>query len=78
MEQKENVDSFKVLEEKVEMLIGHITSLRDEKRLLETRILEKEKSITVLNEEIKNLKEVRDKAKDRIASILEKIEKLDV
>ena len=78
MEQPEKVDNFKVLEEKVEMLIEHIRSLRNEKQTLEKSLEDKERSIAILNGELENLKEIRDKTKARIASILEKIERLDV
>ncbi|MFC1820578.1 cell division protein ZapB [Thermodesulfobacteriota bacterium] len=77
MEQREEMDHFKVLEEKVETLIVHITSLRDEKESLKKKIHEQERSIAELAGELKNLKESRDKAKDRIVSILTKIEQLD-
>ena len=78
MEQPEKVDNFKALEEKVEMLIEHIRSLRNEKQTLEKSLEDKERSIAILNGELENLKEIRDKTKARIASILEKIERLDV
>ena len=78
MEQPEKVDNFKALEEKVEMLIEHIRSLRNEKQTLEKSLEDKEKSIAILNGELESLKEIRDKTKARIASILEKIERLDV
>jgi septal ring factor EnvC (AmiA/AmiB activator) len=78
MEQPEKVDNFKVLEEKVEMLIEHIRSLRNEKQTLEKSLQDQERNFAILNGELENLKEIRDKTKVRIASILEKIEKLDV
>ena len=78
MEQPEKVDNFKVLEEKVEMLIEHIRSLRNEKQILEKSLQDQERNFAILNGELENLKEIRDKTKVRIASILEKIEKLDV
>ncbi len=78
MERQENMDSFKLLEEKIEILIKHITSLREEKASFEKMIQEKERSIANLTLELENLKENRDKAKERITSILEKIEELDI
>ena len=78
MEQPEKVDNFKVLEEKVEMLIEHIRSLRNEKQTLEKSLQDQERNFAILNGELENLKEIRDKTKARIASILEKIERLDV
>ena len=72
------MDHFKVLEDRVETLITSIKSLRQDRESLKKKIHEQEKSIEELIREVEDLKVARDKAKDRIVSLLEKIEQLDV
>ena len=78
MEPQEQVDSFKILEDKVEMLISHVKALRDEKTGLERKIQEKERIISDLNMELSGLRDIKNKAKDKIDSILAKINELDI
>lgn len=78
MEQQESIDIFKVLEEKVEGLINQIRSLKDEKESLEKENQEKEKEIARLTGELEDLKEIKDTTKNRIESIIHKIENLDM
>ena len=78
MEQINEIDHFKVLEEKVGMLIGKLKSIKDERDSLKEKILEQEKNIKDLSGELKKQKETRDNTKVRIESILEKIEQLDI
>ena len=78
MEDRIEADHFQVLEEKVGSLIEKLISLRDEKLFLEEKVQEQERSIANLSGELKKLKDIRDNTKDRITSILEKIEKIDI
>jgi len=71
---KEGTDHFQLLEERVGSLIKNITSLREEKKSLVEKLNEQECRITDLTSNVEHLKEGRDKAKDRIVSLLEKIE----
>jgi len=78
MVEAEGTDHFQLLEERVGSLIQHLTSLRDEKISLMEKINEQERKITDLTIDVERLKEGRDKAKDRMVSLLEKIEQLDI
>ncbi len=72
------MDYFKPLEEKVGALIAEIKSLRGERESLKEKIRQQEKSISDLSGDIAELKGSRDNAKERIASILQKIEQMDI
>ncbi len=78
MEQRNEVDYFKVLEEKVGLLIAQIRSLRDERESLREKISQQERTISDFAGEAEKLKGNRDKARDRIVNILKKIEQMDI
>lgn len=78
MEHQEEMDHFKVLEEKVGALIDKVSSFKDEKELLMTKIREQDKIIADLKIELDNIKSARDKTKGRIQSIIDKISKMDI
>jgi uncharacterized coiled-coil DUF342 family protein len=78
MEHQEEMDQFKVLEEKIGMLIAKISSFKDEKEVVMAKVREQDKTITELKGELDNLRNTRDKTKDRIQSILDKISKMDI
>ena len=78
MEQRNEVDYFKVLEEKVGLLIAQIKSLKDERESLKRKISQQEKSITDFVGDVEKLKVNRDKVRDRIINILKKIEQMDI
>lgn len=78
MEQRNEVDYFKVLEEKVGLLIAQIRSLRDERESLREKISQQERTISDFAGEVEKLKGNRDKARDRIVNILKKIEQMDI
>lgn len=69
---------FQALEEKIESLIRYVGSLKREKEELADRVRIQEEKIANLNGEIERLTLGRDKAKQRIISVLEKIEKLGI
>lgn len=78
MEQNAQADYFNILEEKVESLIDKIKSMKEEKESFIRKIQDQESRIVDLDKELGRLKEVQDQAKDRIGSILERIDKLSV
>ena len=78
MEQQDEMDYFKVLEEKVGVLIAQITSLREERESLRGKIRQQERNIADFSREMENLKGNRDETRERIVSILEKIEQMDI
>ena len=78
MEQRNEVDYFKVLEEKVGLLIAQISSLKDERGKLREKILQQQKTIADLSNEVEKIRGNRDKARERILNILNKIEQMDM
>ena len=72
------IDQFQVLEEKIDSLIALITELRKEKELLAEKAKIQDEKIADLTEQVEGLRTTRDKAKQRIVSMLEKIEQIDV
>ncbi len=78
MEHQEEIDQFKILEEKVVTLIGKVSSLKDEKESISAKVREQDKAISDLKNELENLKTTRDKTRARIQSILDKINKMDL
>jgi len=78
MEQRSEVDYFKVLEEKVGLLIAQISSLKDERGKLREKILQQQKTIADLSNEVEKIRDNRDNARERILNILNKIEQMDM
>ena len=73
-----DVDQFQLLEEKIDSLIVLITDLRKEKELLAEQVQIQEMELADLNEQVGNLNTSRDGVKQRIVSLLEKINRIDV
>lgn len=78
MEHQEEMDHFKILEEKIGALIGRVSSLKDEKESITAKVREQDKIIADLKGELDKLKGSRDKTRVRIQSILDKIDKMDL
>jgi len=78
MEQRNEVDYFKVLEEKVGLLISQISSLKNEREKLREKILQQQKTISDLSSEVEKIRGNRDKVRERIINILNKIEQMDI
>ena len=78
MEQKTEMDHFGLLEEKVGSLIDRIASLKKEKESLEEILQVRDERIKEFSQEVEMLKAARDKARDRILSLLEKIGQLGI
>ena len=73
---KEEVDQFELLEEKVDRLIQKTVGLKSEKEALEEKLRLEEEKVSDLNKEIERLRSGRNEAKDKIMSLLEKMEQV--
>ena len=78
MNETDNVDQFQLLEEKIDSLIALITDLKKEKELLAEQVQIQEMELTDLTAQVGNLNTSRDGVKQRIVSLLEKINQIDV
>jgi len=74
---EENIDQFQLLEEKIDNLIQLITTLKREKESLAEDLRVQEGRVADLTEQIESLNSGRDRAKQRIVSLLEKIERVE-
>jgi len=78
MERDGEIDQFQLLEEKIDSLIQFIENHKKEKESLSEKIRLQEKTIADLTGEVEQLRAARDKAKQRISSLLAKIEQLEL
>ena len=74
----EEMDQFQVLEAKVDSLIKFTHSLKKEKESLVEKLHFQEEKIADLKSELETLKGLRDKAKQRVLSLLEKLEQIEI
>jgi len=74
---EEEIDQFKLLEEKIDKLITTIKNLKSEKESLHEKCQIQEEKLTNLSREVEDLKLGRDKARQRVVSLLEKIEQIE-
>ncbi|MCX5878068.1 MAG: hypothetical protein NTY44_03020 [Deltaproteobacteria bacterium] len=74
----EEMDQFQVLEAKVDSLIKFASSLKKEKESMLEKLHIQEGKIADLTSELENLKGSRDKAKQRVLSLLEKLEQIEI
>jgi FtsZ-binding cell division protein ZapB len=72
------IDQFDILEQKIDSLIGVITALRKEKEALAEKTQIQEEKLADLEGQVEELKTGRDKAKQRIIALLEKLEQITV
>jgi chromosome segregation ATPase len=72
------MDQFQVLEAKVDSLIKFTHSLKKEKESLVEKLHFQEEKIADLKSELETLKGSRDKAKQRVLSLLEKLEQIEI
>ncbi len=68
------VDQFQLLEERVNGLIEKIMALKVEKEALEEMVCLEEAKVSELKTEVEKLRSVRSDAKQKIMSLLEKME----
>jgi chromosome segregation ATPase len=78
MERDGELNHFHLLEERVDSLIQFIEAFKKEKESSIERIRMQEKKIADLKGDIALLLGARDKAKQKISSLLAKIEKLEI
>jgi len=76
--QLEGVDHFKILEERIESLIQFITSLKEENKILRDKNRSLEEKLDKISGEMEDLKRSKGQARDRVLSLLQKIEGLDI
>ncbi len=74
----EDIDQLQVLEDKVDGLIKKLTSLRAENHSLSEKVQIQEERLGDLTTQIETLKSSRDQARQKIVTLLEKIEQLDI
>ena len=74
----EEDDQFQLLEDKIDELIKHITSLEQKNKSIIENIRIQEGKIAELREETRNFQADKEKASQKVKSLLEKIEKLDI
>ncbi|MEW6668248.1 MAG: cell division protein ZapB [Thermodesulfobacteriota bacterium] len=77
-EKGDDIEQFQVLEEKIERLIQYVASIQREKEELKVRVRMQEEKVGTLNGEVEKLRQSRDKARQKILSLLEKIEQLGI
>jgi FtsZ-binding cell division protein ZapB len=78
MQKEEERDQFEILEMKVDSLIRFAGSLKKEKESLLEKVSIQEEKIADLTSEVDTLKTARDKAKQRIVSLLEKLDQINI
>jgi uncharacterized coiled-coil DUF342 family protein len=78
MSKTEEMDQFQVLEAKVDSLIKFANSLKKERESMLEKLHIQEGKIADLTSELENLKGSRDKAKQRVLSLLEKLEQIEI
>jgi septal ring factor EnvC (AmiA/AmiB activator) len=78
MHKSEEIDQFQMLEDKVDSLIKMVTAMKRERESLLEKIHIQEEKIANLASEAEALKATRDKAKQSILSLLEKIEQIEI
>jgi septal ring factor EnvC (AmiA/AmiB activator) len=78
MQRVEEIDQFQVLEEKVDSFIRMVTNVKRERESMLEKLHIQEEKIADLASEVEALKATRDKVKQRILSLLEKMEQLEV
>jgi septal ring factor EnvC (AmiA/AmiB activator) len=78
VEKGDENDQFQILERKIDSLIEYVGSVKREKEELGEKIHIQEERIAALTGELERLRVNRDKAKQKIISLLERIEQLGV
>ena len=74
----DDIDQFQLLEEKVERLIGVVRTLRKENQSLSEKVRYQEGQMAELNGQLEGLRITRDRAREKIVSLMEKIDKADI
>ena len=74
----QETEQFQLLEGKVDSLITYVKSVKSEKESLIEKVRIQDEKIANLTGELEELKSDRNMARQRIISLLEKIEQLDI
>ena len=74
----EDMDQFQLLEEKIDSLIQYIATLKKEKESLAEELHIQEEKLANLTHELEQLREARGKVKQRVVTLLERIEQADI
>ncbi|UCB50932.1 MAG: cell division protein ZapB [Deltaproteobacteria bacterium] len=74
----EDMDQFQLLEEKIDSLIQYIASLKKENESLAEKLHIQEGKLTDIAQEMEQLRAARGKVKQRVVTLLEKIEQADI
>ncbi len=77
MDISEEVDQFKILEDKIDNLIDYIMALKREKEALAEKNQTQEERLADLTDQLENSRTATDGVKQRIAGLLEKMEQID-
>jgi len=78
MELTAETDYFKLLEDKIGELINKVQQMKDEKESFIRTIDDQKSRIDTLTDELSEMRENKNKARERITTIIEKIDKLAV
>ena len=78
MEREGGTDLFELLEKKIDSLIEHIHLLQDERNTLLEKIKVQDERIALLDKESEALKSTRNAVRQRISSLLQKMENLEL
>ena len=78
MQKGDEIEQFQLLEEKIDSLIRYVASVKKEKEVLIERIHIQEEKVVALTGEVDKLRANRDEAREKIVSLLERIEQLGV
>ncbi len=73
---EEEVDQFQLLEEKIDILIEKSMAYKNEKEALEKKLRIEEEKVSDLSSKIETLRSGRNDAKQKIMSLLEKMEQV--
>ncbi len=73
---EEEIDQFQLLEERVDSLIEKTVALKNENEALEEKLRIEEEKVAELNAKIEKLRTGRNDAKQKIMSLLEKMEQV--
>ena len=72
------MDQFQLLEDKIDSLIQYIASLKKENESLAEKLHIQEGKLTDITQEVEQLRAVRGRVKQRVVTLLEKIEQADI
>ena len=73
---EDEIDQFQLLEERVDSLIEKTMVLKREKNALEEKLISVEEKVSEMSSKIEKLQSGRDDAKNKIMSLLEKMEQV--